>query len=338
MKKNKLLITLGAVASLSLLVSGCGQKAEVKNGEDVAASVKGNKITATEFYDKIKEDNITTLINMLDKPLLEKKYKTDDAEKKNIDDQVNQLKTTYGKDENTFNQILQLYFGVKTEAELRESLSLEYKRNQAVNDYIESKLTDDEIQKYYDENITAQMKASHILISPNVSENADSDEKAEADEQALKKAKKVIKELKNGKDFAALAKKYSDDDATKSKGGDLGYFSYGDMVEEFSEATKNLKVKEYTKTPVKTQYGYHIILKTGEKEKDKLDDVKDDIKNKIREQKLSDDPTLYYTALKEWRVENKFKINYFKLNKKYNDYIDDLIEKAKPKTSTNTTE
>lgn len=337
MKKNKLLIALGVVASLSLIATGCGQKAEVKNGEDVAASVKGNKITATEFYDQIKEDNITVLINMLDKPILEKKYPTNDEEKKNIDDQVNQLKATYGEDENTFNQILQMYFGVSTEKELRENLSLEYKRNQAVNDYVESKITEDEIKKYYDENITAQMKASHILISPNVSDNADSDEKKEADEQALKKAKKVIKELKNGKDFATLAKKYSDDDATKSKGGDLGYFSYGDMVEAFSEATKNLKVKEYTKTPVKTQYGYHIILKTGEKEKEKLDDVKDEIKQKIREERLSSDPTLYYTSLKEWREENKLTISDSKLKKKYNEYMDDLIEKAKPAT-TNTTE
>ncbi len=338
MKKKNLLIVLSLVVIAAIITTGCGKKAAVKNGEEVAASVKGNKITATEFYDKIKEDNIATLVNMLDKPVLEKKYKTDDAEKKEIDDQVNQLKTTYGSDENTFTQVLQMYFGVSTEKELRESLSLEYKRKLAVNDYIESKITDDEIQKYYDENITAEMKASHILISPNVSDNADSDKKAKAEKKALDKAKKIIKELNNGKDFAALAKKYSDDDATKSKGGDLGYFGYNDMVQEFSEATKNLKVKEYTKTPVKTQYGYHIILKTGEKDKEKLEDVKDEIKDKIREQKLSEDPSLYYTALKEWRTENKLTINDSKLNKKYNEYMDNFIEQAKGNNSSNTTE
>ncbi len=336
MKKKKVLVVLGIIASLSLIATGCGKKVEVKDGSKVSVSVKGNKITATEFYEKIKTDNISVLINMLDQPILEKKYKTDDAEKKAVDDQINQLKTTYGSDENTFNQILQVYFGVNSEDALRESLTLEYKRNQAVNDYIESQITDDEIQKYYDENITAQMKASHILISPNVSDNADSDEKAEADEQALAKAKKIIKQLKNGKDFATLAKKYSDDDATKANGGDLGYFSYNDMVQEFSEATKNLKVKEYTKTPVKTQYGYHIILKTGEKEKEKLDDAKDEIKQKIREERLSADPSLYYTALKEWRTANKLTFNDSALKKAYNDYMDDLIEKAKTSNTTNT--
>jgi len=334
MKKTNILVAVVLVGTLSLIATGCGKKIEVKDDSKEAVSVKGNKITATEYYEKIKEDNISILINMLDKPVLEKKYKTDDAEKKKIDEQVEQLKTTYGSDENTFNQILQVYFGVNSEEALRENLSLEYKRNQAINDYIESKITEDEIKAYYDDNIHAQMKASHILISPNVSDNADSDEKAEADNQALEKAKKIIKQLKNGKDFSTLAKKYSDDEATKSKGGDLGYFAYEDMVVEFSEATKNLKVKEYTKKPVKTQYGYHIILKTGEKEKSKLDDVKDEIKQKIREEKMSNDSSLYYTALKEWRESNKLTFNDSALKSKYNAYMDDMIEKAKNNNTT----
>ncbi len=334
MKKTKILVAVVLVGTLSLIATGCGKKIEVKNGSQVAVSVKGNKITATEFYEKIKEDNISILINLLDKPILEKKYKTDDEENKKIDEQIEQLKTTYGNDENTFKQVLQLYFGVDSESALRENLRLEYKRNLAVNDYIESKITDDEIKTYYNDNIHAQMKASHILISPNVSDNADSDEKAEADSQALEKAKKIIKQLKKGKEFSTLAKKYSDDDATKSKGGDLGYFAYEDMVPEFSEATKNLKVKEYTKKPVKTQYGYHIILKTGEKEKSKLKDVKDEIKQKIREEKISNDSSLYYTALKEWRETNKLTFNDDALKGKYNAYMDDMIEKAKNNNTT----
>ena len=334
MNKKRLLVVIGVIASLTLVATGCGKKVEVKDGSEVAVSVKGNKITATKFYEEIKENNITTLIKLLDKPLLEKKYKTDDAENEEINKQIEQLKTTYGSDENTFNQILQAYFGVNSEDELRETLSLEYKRNQAVNDYIESKLTDDEIQQYYDENINAQMKASHILISPNVKDSASEEEKEKADKAALNKAKKIIKQLKNGKDFSSLAKKYSDDDATKNNGGDLGYFAYNDMVVEFSEATKNLKVKEYTKTPVKTQYGYHIILKTGEKEKEKLDDVKDEVKQKLREQKLSNDPSMYYTALKEWRESNKLTFNDTALKNKYNDYMDDLIKKAQTNNTT----
>ena len=145
-------------------------------------------------------------------------------------------------------------------------LRLEFRRNAAINDFIEKNIKDKEIEKYYENDIYGEVKASHILITPSVSEDATTDEKKKAEDEALKEAKKIIKELKNGKKFADLAKKYSKDEASASNGGDLGYFDLNEMVDEFSDAVKELKVDEYTKEPVKSSFGYHIILKTGEKE------------------------------------------------------------------------
>jgi len=71
-------------------------------------------------------------------------------------------------------------------------------------------------------------------------------------------AKKIIDELNKGGDFAALAKAHSTDSGA-AQGGDLGFFKKGDMVPEFAAAAFALKAGEYTKTPVKTQYGYHVI-------------------------------------------------------------------------------
>ena len=71
-------------------------------------------------------------------------------------------------------------------------------------------------------------------------------------------AKSVIAELDKGADFTALAKKYSTDPGASS-GGDLGYFGHDDMVPEFADAAFALPVGEYTKTPVKTQFGWHVI-------------------------------------------------------------------------------
>ena len=71
-------------------------------------------------------------------------------------------------------------------------------------------------------------------------------------------AKSIIDQLNKGADFAALAKKYSTDPAAAS-GGDLGYFSRDDMVPAFSAAAFALKPGQYTKTPVKTQFGWHVI-------------------------------------------------------------------------------
>jgi peptidyl-prolyl cis-trans isomerase C len=71
-------------------------------------------------------------------------------------------------------------------------------------------------------------------------------------------AKKVIDELNKGGDFAALAKAHSTDSGA-AQGGDLGFFKKGDMVPEFSAAAFALKPGEFTQTPVKSQYGYHVI-------------------------------------------------------------------------------
>jgi peptidyl-prolyl cis-trans isomerase C len=72
-------------------------------------------------------------------------------------------------------------------------------------------------------------------------------------------AKSVIAQLDKGADFATLAKKYSTDPGSAS-GGDLGYFGHDDMVPAFAAAAFALPVGQYTKTPVKTEFGWHVIL------------------------------------------------------------------------------
>ena len=85
-----------------------------------------------------------------------------------------------------------------------------------------------------------EVHASHILLATEA------------------EAKSVIAELDKGADFAALAKKYSTDPAAQS-GGDLGYFGHDDMVKEFADAAFALPAGQYTKTPVKTEFGWHVI-------------------------------------------------------------------------------
>lgn len=328
MKKSKIIMGISALLVVSLIITGCGKKIEIKNGSKVAVSIKGEKFTATEYYEKIKEEKIVTLIEMIDQSILEKKYKTDAEENDSINNQISQIKQYYGEDEATYKSVLSQYFGTDDESEVRKQLSLNYKRTKAVNDYIEKNLKDDEIKKYYNENIFGEIKASHILITVDAKDNATEEEKKEAENKALEKAKKVIKELNSGKKFKTLAKKYSEDKSNASKGGDLGYFQLSEMVEEFSNAVKELKNNEYTKEPVKTQYGYHIILRTGEKDKAKLEDVKDDIKEKLRTKKLENNPALYYETLIDIREENKIKWNDDTLKKAYNEYMQKLIESA----------
>lgn len=91
--------------------------------------------------------------------------------------------------------------------------------------------------------MVSKIRASHILV--------------EKHSQALR----VLEELKNGADFKDLARKYSQC-PSKKRGGDLGFFGQGQMVKEFERAAFALKVGEVSQ-PVKTQFGYHIIKRTG---------------------------------------------------------------------------
>lgn len=329
MKNKKWFLALAALLVVTTLTTGCGQKAELKDGSQVAVKLDGIKITADEYYNEIKGINIATLVDMIDHQLFDKKYGKTDEENDQVEEQIKSLKDQYGSNEDTYNAVLRQYFGVQSEDELEDMLRLEFRRNAAINDFIEKNIKDKEIEKYYENDIYGEVKASHILITPSVSEDATTDEKKKAEEEALKEAKKIIKELKNGKKFADLAKKYSKDEASASNGGDLGYFDLNEMVDEFSDAVKELKVDEYTKEPVKSSFGYHIILKTGEKEKPKLKDVKDKILETLREEKLNEDPTLYYKALVDIREEKNIKWKDDEIKKQYNKLMDQLIESAK---------
>ncbi|MDD2235429.1 MAG: peptidylprolyl isomerase, partial [Desulfitobacteriaceae bacterium] len=105
----------------------------------------------------------------------------------------------------------------------------------------DTELTEDDIKAYYEKNYD-QVKASHILV----------DTEEEANE--------IIVQLKEGANFEQLAKEKSIDEGSKSSGGELGYFSRGQMIPEFEKAAFEQKVGEYSGRPVKTEYGYHIIL------------------------------------------------------------------------------
>lgn len=328
MKLKKIVLGVIALSLVATLTTGCGQKAELKNGEEVAVKVDGAKITADEYYNEIKTNNVATLVDMIDHELFDEKFGNTDEEKDAIKEQMETLKKQY-TDEDTYKQVLLQYFGAQNDDELKDILQLEYRRNAAVNDYIESNIKDKEIEKYYKNEVYGEVKASHILIMPSVSENATSDETETAEKEALKEAKNIIKKLKAGEKFEDLAKKYSDDESNAENGGDLGYFDLSEMVVEFSNAVKNLKVDEYTTEPVKSQFGYHIILKTGEKDKPKLKDIKKDIIETLRNEKLDADPLLYYQTLIDIREKNNIKWKDDSLKKQYNKLMDQLLDTAK---------
>jgi len=148
-----------------------------------------------------------------------------------------------------------------------------------------AKVTDKEIEKYYNKHKSEfmqpeQVRARHILIK--VPANATKKQWEEARKKALEIRAKLVK----GESFAKLAQKYSDDPGSKARGGDLGYFRKGQMVPEFEKAAFALKKGEISQ-PVKTTFGYHIIKLEDKKpaKQRSLQEVKQEIRQKLLRQK-----------------------------------------------------
>lgn len=339
MKNTKVLYGIIGVLSVSLLTSiiiNFNQTAKLKNGKEVAIKVGKTKITADDLYKDLKEKYaMNILVDKIDHTLFDNKYKTDDKEKKQIESQINGIKENYNDDQ-AYLQAIQSYYGVSNEEEFKKLLSLEYKRNLAVKDYVEDKIiTEDEIKNYYDTKTIGDIKASHILIKSNASDNDSQDEKTKKEEKAKKKAEEIIAKLDKGEDFKKLAKKYSDDKGTSDDGGDLGYFNSDDNYEEnFVNAAATLEKGKYTTEPVKTEYGYEIILKVAEKNKPKLSKVKDSIKETLADEKLSTDSSLYYNSLIQIREDEKVEFKDNIIKRKYNDYLEKLLANVSKNTNS----
>ena len=170
-------------------------------------------------------------------------------------------------------------------------------------------VTDEEVKARYEKEIASlpkqeEVHARHILVKTE-------------DE-----AKAIIKDLDAGKDFAEIAKEKSTD-GSKSDGGDLGYFTKGRMVPEFEKAAFALKPGEYTKTPVKTQFGFHVIKveDTRTAPPPKYDDVKDQVRQLVMRDK-------YLALISKAKAETKVEIMDEDLRKGYEDVSKEQPEEA----------
>lgn len=204
-----------------------------------------------------------------------------EAKPEEVDKQFKQLKESMKKDKN-YEKFLKDN-GIDDaflKAQLTKDITIQnFKNNFDKN----TKITEEEMKKYYDEHkktyVDDEVRASHILIStvdPKTKKPVSDDKKKEA----KKKAEQVYEKVKSGQDFAKLAKEYSDD-GSASNGGDLGFFSKGQMVPEFEKAAFGMD-KDQVSNIVETQFGYHIIKVTDKKHKEyTFDEVKDNIKQNL---------------------------------------------------------
>lgn len=313
-----------------LFLTGCGNEAELENKSTVL-TLNDGEITADTLYNELKDQyGINILLDLLDHQILDEKYPTTEEETTSIDSQISLMKAQYNNDNDAFLSAIQQYLGVENEDELREMLSLEYKRNQAVEDYIKEHIEDDEVNEYYDSEIIGDMQVRHILIKPDTNQDMTQEEQDAAKEAAREEAEDLIRQLGEGADFQELAKEHSDDTGSASDGGFIDYFNKdSNMDENFYEASKNLEVGKYTEEPIESTYGYHIILKEDQKQKPALDEVKESILEDLMNEKLDNDNTLYYETLIDVREAAGLEFKDDALKQQYDDLMNQLIESAR---------
>lgn len=220
-------LTLAAVAALLTLA----MPAQAEEG--VAAIVNGDKI-----YTKDVNKAIETMgVKSADAEKLYPMVLEQIVNEKLIEEAVGKAKVTESEDYKKRLDVLKV--------QLAKQMYLE----NALKDKISDKAVKAEYEKFKKENAgKTEVHARHILVPTE------------------EEAKQVVKDLDGGAKFEELAAKRSSGPAA-ANGGDLGYFAKEDMVPEFSKAAFALKKGEYTKTPVKTGFGWHVIKVEDKRER-----------------------------------------------------------------------
>lgn len=251
MKKTVLAMTMAA-SVLALAACSNDQKASDK---EVIATTKSGEITKQDLYEEMKDAIGPQVIeNMLLQQALETEYKITDKELK---EEIKKQKDVFG---DNFDMYLEQN-GI-TEAFFEKNVKSQMLQKKMVDSL---EVSEEDVAQGL-ERAKTELHARHIVVP---------------DEET---AKEVIQKIKDGGDFAALAKEYSTEPVAQETGGDLGWFGPGKMLQEFEDAAYALKKGELSE-PVKTSYGYHVIelLDTRKAETEKTEEeLKAEIENSLK--------------------------------------------------------
>ena len=287
--------------------------ATLKDGTQPVAEIDGYTVTADDLYEDMKElYSISSLLDKIDNKILEEKYpETDDMN----DELKSQAQNYYAAYEQYYQMDKETFLsnnGFGSEKAFLEYLRLKYRRNTYAKDYIKTLISDKDVEKYYNDNVYGDINTKHILVK--VDSSASDEDKKKAEDLA----KEIISKLNDGKSFDDVKEEYKDQITYE----ELGYKSYNANLESaYMEAMQKLDDNSYSKEPVKTSYGYHVIYRIDQKEKPSLDDVKEEIIDSLVSEKQSSDKNISYIALDKMREEAGLKFSDTVLEKKYNTYM-----------------
>ena len=322
------------LCTILLLASGCGKVPTLENGQEAIVSFEnGDMISVDDFYQVIKDDyGLQALITMIDTYVLEHEFADYVDEAKDRGDYyVDAYVESLGSEE----EVLSTY-GFQTMDAFRDYWYLTMLQSHAIEEYAKDQITDEQIEDYYNNDVIGDMEIAHILVTPNIDEDATDEETDEAEEKAKAEVEDIISKLDeakaNGEDieevFGELVKEYSEDEDSKEDNGSLGRINYGDSDGKYDEliaAAEELKDGEYSTEVITSELGYHVILKVKSYEKEALDDIKDEIIQTLSEDYIQNNDDVGINALQHYRREYGMEIQDDEINRQYSNYIQNLL-------------
>ena len=288
--------------------------ATLEDGTQPVVTIEGKTFTADFLYEQMKDKfSISLLLDSIDNEILSKKYEENDEMKEEVQqtaDEYISYYTQYGYTEETFLE----QNGFASKEEFIDYLKIDYRRKLYYEDYLKSQVTDKDIEKYYNDEVFGDINTQHMLVEVN---------EDMSDEDAKAKAEEIIKKLNDGATWEEVKEEYKDDVTFE----DLKYVAFNANYEsEFIDALVKLKENSYTKEPVKTTYGYHIIYRLDQKEKASLEDLKDSIIEQLTDKMDEEDPNLYNKTMIKMREDAKIDFKDTVMKEKYEIYCDNLLK------------
>lgn len=272
-KENKriltLLVSVLALSTVLLIGLFSAKLAGASDEGDIVAVINDVPITRDEFYARLESEIGEQVMNQLIAEALVLSVKDVTVTDEEVNAEIEQIKASYPSAE-MFEQAMAQY-GLTLDRlarEVRINLILQKLATAGVT------ITDEEIKTYFENNkeslsMPKQVRSSHILVD------------------SLEEAEMVVAELKDGADFATLAKQVSKDTGSAMQGGDIGFIGPDDpIVTEYLDAVFKMEVGEIS-APVKSQFGYHIIKVTeiNEAKEAVLEEQKENIRSILTQEK-----------------------------------------------------
>jgi len=288
--------------------------ATLKDGTQPVATLKGENITADDLYNSMKKYySVNVLLNDVDNKILTEKYPEDDEMKSSVKSTADYYYSMYEQYYGYTKEKFLSENGFATENDFLDSLILDYRRNKYFEEYAKSLVTDKEVEKYYENDVFGDVDSKHILVNVSKTEG-----EGLSDADAKKLAEEIIGKLNKGTSWDDVISEYKD----KITDEELGYQAFNASLESaYLKECKDLAVGKYSQKPVLTSYGYHIVYKIDQKEKPKLEDVKDDVIEVLANDKKEADSNLYNKALIDLRGKSELVFVDTKFEDEYKDYV-----------------